>query len=163
MMIRRSVVVDGELLLSLYTIEPRRSSQRKSAWKRLILGMMCMCPRIPMLVQVVYLSSGHFRKGLQGRPILVRLHQVEVNVGRLGLLHLLLLPGLQSSGRPRGRDAVEHEAGIDAVLFGYGRASLRQMGGKTIDSALGEVLAAKLACLRIPVQLIVSKMEMPTA
>lgn len=74
----------------------------------------------------------------------------------LGLLHLLLLSGLQGPGGPRGRDAVEHEAGIDAVLFGYGRASLRQMGGKTVDPTLGEILAAKLAGLRIPVQTSIS-------
>lgn len=78
-------------------------------------------------------------------------------MGSLRLLHLLLLSGLQGAGRPRRRDAIEHEAGIDAVLFGDGRASLRQMGCQTVDSTLGKVLAAELAGLRIPVQPSVSR------
>ena len=67
------------------------------------------------------------------------------------LLRLLLLPGLQSSRGTSCRNAIEHEAGIYAFLFGYGGASLRQMGSQAVNATLGKVFAAKFTSLGVSV------------
>ena len=69
-------------------------------------------------------------------------------------LDLLVLSGLHCPWGTSGRYAIEHEAGIYAILFGYGGASLRQMSGKAVNSTLGEVFAAKFASLGISVSMV---------
>lgn len=52
-------------------------------------------------------------------------------------------------------DAVESQAGIDALGLGYSRAFLGEVVGEAVNAALGEVLAAGLAAVVVAVAVVI--------
>lgn len=94
------------------------------------------------------LSRG-FGESLEGTP----------SLGKVGNVHSLAV-GLRIRRRSLWGgtgvgDAMELEAGSHAVRLGDGGAFLGDVGGQAIDAALGEVLAALLTGVRVPVAVVV--------
>lgn len=88
-------------------------------------------------------------EGLEGTP---SLRQRELSGG----LAIDLGPALRTvDGSSGGGDAVELEAGSHAVRVGDGWTFLGDVRRQAVDAALGEVLAALLARVRIAVAVVV--------
>lgn len=95
------MVLHGELFLNLGTLKCGGARQRKSAGERFVRPMLCLWLFASVLVQMVDLPPRYLCQSLQWCPVLVRLHQGELQL-RAGMLLdlLLLLPGLQRPGGP---------------------------------------------------------------